>query len=105
MALPIILSGHSITTGFGAGVACFENSNSSGPGNPTLTLLFETERFRWLERFLSYLITGRRDVSARSTRADKDPPRESPMSKRRNYAWFVVAGGLIATYAVLMFVI
>jgi len=27
------------------------------------------------------------------------------MSKLGNYAWFVVAGGLIVTYAVLMFVV
>jgi len=27
------------------------------------------------------------------------------MSKFRNYAWFAVAGGLIATYAVLMLVV
>jgi len=27
------------------------------------------------------------------------------MSKIRNYAWFAAAGGLIVTYAVLMFIV
>ena len=39
----------------------------------------------------------------KQTRAGENPPRGDAMSKLRNYAWFVVAGGLIATYAVLMF--
>ncbi len=38
------------------------------------------------------------------SRAGEAPPQGDHMSKLKEIAWFVAAGGLIATYAVLMFV-
>jgi hypothetical protein len=38
------------------------------------------------------------------SRAGEAPPQGVHMSKLKEIAWFVAAGGLIATYAVLMFV-